>query len=326
MSSAARAPGSDADRVRLLTGKNADRAVLPRMVLDTDAFNEVDDQFALVHLLLSQDRVQTEAIYAAPFHNARSTGPGDGMRKSFQEIHRILDVLGHPGLPVLEGSREWLSDSNVAPSSPAAADLISRARSVGGGPLYVVAIGAPTNISSALLLAPEIIDRIVVIWLGGNSLYWPTAREFNLEQDLRSSRVLFDSGVALVHVPCFNVADHLSTTRDEVEHYVRPAGKVGAFLADRYNQHVEDGPGVSKVIWDLAATGWLLSPSWTTSELVQSPVLTEDMTWSRGPDRHLVRQVTYVYRDAIFADLFARLANHAHGSAITPGPTITGPG
>ena len=132
------------------------------------------------------------------------------------------------------------------------------------------------------MLAPEIIDRIVVIWLGGDSLYWPTAREFNLEQDLRSSRVLFDSGVALVHVPCFNVADHLSTTRDEVEHYVRPAGKVGAFLADRYNQHVEDGPGVSKVIWDLAATGWLLSPSWTTSELVQSPVLTGDMTWSRA--------------------------------------------
>ena len=176
------------------------------------------------------------------------------------------------------------------------------------------------------MLAPEIIDRIVVIWLGGNSLYWPTAREFNLEQDLRSSRVLFDSGVALVHVPCFNVADHLSTTRDEVEHYVRPAGKVGAFLADRYNQHVEDGPGVSKVIWDLAATGWLLSPSWTTSELVQSPVLTGGHDVVAGPDRHLVRQVTYVYRDAIFADLFARLANHAHGSAITPDPTITGPG
>jgi hypothetical protein len=302
--------GSDEDRVRLLAART-NGASRPRMVLDTDTYNEIDDQFALVHVLLSPDRVGIEAIYAAPFHNARSTGPGDGMRKSFQEIHRLLGVFGHAGTPVLEGSTEWLTNSKVASLSPAAQDLIDRAGTGGDDPLYVVAIGAPTNISSALLLAPEIIDRVVVIWLGGNSLYWPTAREFNLKQDLRASQVLFDSGAALVHVPCFNVADHLSTTRAEIEHYARPAGKVGAFLADRYREYVEDGAGVSKVIWDLAATGWLLNPSWTTSELAQSPILTEGMTWSRDPDRHLMREVIYVRRDAIFGDLFRRLADHA---------------
>jgi inosine-uridine nucleoside N-ribohydrolase len=87
-------------------------------------------------------------------------------------------------------------------------------------------------------LAPEIIGHIVVVWLGGNSLDWPTAREFNLMQDLGASRVLFDSGVAVVHVPCLNVADHLITTRDEIEHYVRPAGRVGEFLAERYAKYV----------------------------------------------------------------------------------------
>ena len=49
------------------------------MVLDTDTYNEIDDQYALAQVLLSPEDVTVEAVYAAPFHNARSTGPGDGM-------------------------------------------------------------------------------------------------------------------------------------------------------------------------------------------------------------------------------------------------------
>lgn len=294
------------------------------MVLDTDTYNEIDDQFALVHTVLSADRVQLEAVYAAPFENALSTGPGDGMRKSYEEIQRVLGVLDHTATPVFEGVTDWLGGSGpvsgpvsrpvsgpVQPS-PATQDLVSRAQSASGDePLYVVAIGAPTNVSAALLLAPEIIERIVVVWLGGNSFSWPTAAEFNLRQDLMASQVLFDSGVALVHVPCLPVADHLATTREEVERYVRPAGKAGQFLAERYAGHVEDGPGVSKVIWDMAATGWLLEPSWTTTVLTPSPVLTGDMTWSHDPRRHLVAEVTYVRRDAVFGDFFKRLAEYS---------------
>ena len=36
-----------------------------RMVLDTDTYNEIDDQFALVYALLSPERITCEAIYAA---------------------------------------------------------------------------------------------------------------------------------------------------------------------------------------------------------------------------------------------------------------------
>lgn len=64
-----------------------------RMVLDTDTYNEIDDQFALVYALLSPERVQCEAVYAAPFHNDRSSGPADGMEKSYAEICRVLERL-----------------------------------------------------------------------------------------------------------------------------------------------------------------------------------------------------------------------------------------
>ena len=304
------APERGADLVPLLTrGPSRQPGEgLPRMVLDTDTFNEIDDQFALVHVLLSPDRVSLEAVYAAPFHNEKSRGPGDGMRKSYDEIRRIMALVGDGTTPVHEGATEWLSDTRAARPNPATEDLVRRALSTNGGPLYVVAIGAPTNVSNALLLAPEILDRVIVIWLGGNALHWPSAREFNLRQDLYASRLLFDSGVALVHVPCADVADHLITTRDEIDHFVRPAGRIGEFLARRYAENVDDAAGVSRVIWDLAAVGWALDASWSTTVLAHSPVLTDGMTWSSGPRRHLIGEVVEVRRDAIFADLFTRLA------------------
>jgi inosine-uridine nucleoside N-ribohydrolase len=289
------------------------------MVLDTDTFNEIDDQFALVHVLLSPDRVSLEAVYAAPFHNEKSLGPGDGMRKSYDEIRRIMALVGDETTPVHEGATEWLSSTGDARPNPATEDLVRRALSANGGPLYVVAIGAPTNISNAILLAPEILDRIIVIWLGGNVLHWPSASEFNLRQDLYASRLLFDSGVALVHVPCADVADHLITTRDEIDHFVRPAGKIGEFLARRYAENVDDAAGVSRVIWDLAAVGWALDASWSTTVLAHSPVLTDGMTWSSDPRRHLIGEVIEVWRDAIFADLFTRLAAAAEHRG--PGPS-----
>ena len=65
-----------------------------RMVLDTDTYNEIDDQFALCYAYLSREKIQLEAVYAAPYFNSRSTSAGDGMVKSYQEILRLLKMLG----------------------------------------------------------------------------------------------------------------------------------------------------------------------------------------------------------------------------------------
>ena len=52
------------------------------VVIDTDTFNEIDDQFALAYLIRSEEKLHLKAIYAAPFHNEKSAGPEDGMEKS----------------------------------------------------------------------------------------------------------------------------------------------------------------------------------------------------------------------------------------------------
>ena len=86
-----------------------------RAVIDTDTYNEIDDQFALVYALLSPERIRLEAIYAAPFHNQRSSGPEDGMLRSYEEIGRVLERLGRaPDGSVHQGATGWLP----APTGP----------------------------------------------------------------------------------------------------------------------------------------------------------------------------------------------------------------
>ena len=137
------------------------------MVLDTDTYNEIDDQFAVVHALLSPEHLNVEALYAAPFHNNRSDNAEDGMEKSYDEILRLLDFLNvsADGF-VYRGSRAFLSNKEDPVQSDAATDMIERALTASADkPLYVVAVGAITNVASAILIEPEIIERIVIVCL-----------------------------------------------------------------------------------------------------------------------------------------------------------------
>jgi purine nucleosidase len=281
-----------------------------RMVLDTDTYNEVDDQFALVHALLSPERLQLEAIYAAPYFNNRSSGPGDGMEKSYEEIVRLLEKLNWPQRDfVYRGSSAYLDKGLQPIASDAARDLVERAMaSPDDDPLYVVAIGAITNVASAILLEPKIIEKIVVVWLGGHALHWPNTREFNLKQDVPSVQLLLNCGVPFVLIPCMGVTSHLHTTIPELEAYVSGRGAIGDYLVEIVKGYHADHRGWSKVIWDIATIAYLLDERWTPSHLVHSPILTDQVTWSVDHSRHLIRYVHHIERDPIFRDLFSKLA------------------
>ncbi len=284
------------------------------VVLDTDTYNEIDDQFALVYALLSPE-VDLQAVYAAPFHNDRSSGPGDGMEKSYAEILHILSFMERraEGL-AFRGSQSFLPSASEPVRSPAVDDLIARARQERPGPLYVLAIGAITNIASALLAAPDIAPRIVVVWLGGHPTYWPNTREFNLAGDPLAARLVLDCGVPLVMLPCALVTEQLRTTLPEMERYIKGQGAVGDYLYSLYEAYMDDHYARSKVVWDISAVAYMIQPGWLPSDLRPSPVLRDDLTWGpEEPDRHLVRIVRHVDRDAVFGDLFRKLES-AHNA------------
>lgn len=284
------------------------------VVLDSDTYNEIDDQFAVAYALLSRERMKVEAVYAAPFLNERSSSPADGMQKSYEEILRILKRLNlSPQGFAFAGSERFLPAAGKPVDSPAARDLIQRALQTRSKPLYVMAIGAPTNVSSALLLEPRIKNRIVVVWLGGQPLEWHTASEFNLKQDLHASRTLYDCGVPLIQIPAKNVSEHLRTTTLEIEHFLKGKSPIADYLCSEFHAYAKskapqgDYPW-SKVIWDIAAVAWLVRPDWVPSRIVFSPVLTDELKYRLQVGRHKMRIAIDVHRDPIFDDLFRKLA------------------
>lgn len=280
-----------------------------RMVLDTDTYNEVDDQFALAYALLSPEKVTLEAVYAAPFKNKRSVSPGDGMEKSYGEILRLLEMMGrtHEDF-AFRGSGSYLSDVNKPIQSDAAEDLIKKAmESSPDNPLYVVTVGCITNIASAILLEPKIIQNIVVVWLGGNGLDWPHQREFNLVQDVLSSQVVLNSGVPLMILPTRPVISHFHTTMPELRYYLEGKNELADYLYQIVLEYSQGRDAWSKVIWDVTAVAWLVNADWIPSQIVHSPLLTDQVTYSKDLSRHFIRMASAIDRDAVFRDLFQKL-------------------
>lgn len=283
------------------------------MVLDTDAYNEIDDQFAISYALHATEKLNVLALYAAPFFNNRSSSPADGMERSYQEILKLLR-LSKLECPVYRGSDRYLSDEQTPVASDAAKHLTELAmRYSPEKPLYVVAIGAITNVASALLMKPEIADNIVVVWLGGNALEWHDNIEFNIRQDVASARVVFASGAPLVMLPCLGVVSAFTSTEPELTYWLKGKNDLCDYLVqhtvEAANEYAK-GRVWSRVIWDVTTVGWLLNDGrrFMLDKLIPTPIPEYDHHYAQDPRRPLCRYVYHINRDALMGDLFAHIS------------------
>ena len=253
--------------------------------------------------------------------------PGHGMELSYQEILVVCDKLGIEFADrVLRGSDRYLGSVDSPVESVAVEHLIALAKTASADePLHVVAIGAATNVSSALLLAPEIIGNIVVSWTAGypTTVMGVVQPSFNMQQDVPASQLLFDSGVPLVYLPGFHVGAQLSLSLPEVEAWVRGRGAIGDYLHWLYinnpnypRRGFTDHFARSWIMWDLINFAWLINPAWVPTFMTDAPYLSDDCRWYRDEKaRHPMREALDINRDAIYRDFFGKLeaANASSG-------------
>ena len=282
------------------------------VVLDTDAYNEIDDQFAISYLLRSKEKLNVKALYAAPFHNRLSSGAEDGMEKSYQEIGKLLALLGED-VPYFRGSKTYLPNEKTPVISPAAEHLAELARQYSPEhPLYVVAIGAITNVASAILLEPCVAENTVVVWLGGHALHFHTSKEFNLYQDIAAGRVVIGSGVPFVQLPCNGVVSSFRISRPELEYWLKGKTPLSEYLAQNTIDAAESyaaGTPWTRVLWDVTAVAWLLNDKerFLKSRIQPISLPTYDHYYTSMPNAHPMRYVYHVNRDALMTDLIQKL-------------------
>lgn len=288
------------------------------VILDTDAYNEVDDQFAIAYLLRSE-KLNPVGICAAPFLNEKSSSAEDGMQKSHAEILKLLKLMNREEVVphVYRGSDRFMRDETDAVDSPAARFIAASAAQYSAEhPLYVVAIGAITNVAAAVLLAPEAMrENTVIVWLGGHALDWAGQnREFNLRQDIAAARVVFDCGAPMVLLPCNGVVSSFRTTAPELDFWLKGKNPIATYLAENAEREANGyaaGKPWSRCIWDVTAVAWLLNDGerFLNTCQVPAPIPEYDHRWARDLFRRPIAYVYNVRRDALFEDLFQSLTN-----------------
>ncbi len=285
-------------------------------VLDTDAYNEIDDQFAIAWMLFAEKRVTLKALYAAPFWNKNSKSAADGMEKSYQEIINLLKLADKQEMisQVYHGSECYLPDEYTPVESPAARNLARlAAQYTPENPLYVLTIGAITNIASTLLLAPDIAQNIVIVWLGGHAYHYTHNNEFNCKQDVAAVRVVFNSKAPLVQLPCMGVVDALRTTEPELRFWLEGKNPLCDYLVSHTAKEANAyacGKPWSRVIWDISTVAWLLDAEQKAvlDRAEHRPIPQYDHYYSFTHTRPMLNYVYEVHRDKVFEEMFKALS------------------
>ena len=275
------------------------------VILDTDTYNECDDQFALSYMLLSQDRFNIEAITVAPYHHDNDISIEEGQEKSYQEILKICNWLNfNTENKVFKGSNGYI-ENEYNETNEAVEKIIEIAKK--NEKTYIMAIGAITNVTLAIKKAPDIISKIEIIWLGGHSPICNNNKEFNFRQDVKAIKEIFNSKVKLTIIPCKGVASNLRISIYELEHYLKGKNELCNYLCSRFYNDGIHGIQTRRVIWDISVIAYLINKEWFEERKTDCPEINKDLSYTFKRNDRKIKFVTYLDSDKIYNDLLKKL-------------------
>lgn len=252
-----------------------------RVVIDADAANEVDDQWAIATALGFPERLRIEGFVSAHYG---VRGGSKGIAKSHASILAVLERAGRAKKYVVKQGSDPIVYRDRLPESEGVDFIIEQARkSTPEKPLWLVALGPATNAAVALLKDPSIADRIVVLWHGRTE--WPKrCWNFNAYNDVKAVQVLFDAPVRLI---LFDTGEGLTMPMDESERRVGTLGELGEFLhgirkKSAYASRADKG------MFDLGDVTALIDEKCVAAEVTAVPAIDHDLRYAfdkrRAPD------------------------------------------
>jgi inosine-uridine nucleoside N-ribohydrolase len=278
-----------------------------RLIINTDAKNEADDQCAIVHAILTP-MFDLHGIIPAHFGDKRFK---TSQQMSHDEVLKVLDLMQLTGqIAVHAGAPTALPDEKTPVDSPGARFIIEEAMKDDPRPLYVAFLGPLTDMASALLLEPSIAERNVrVVWIGGG--VWPVGGfEFNLSNDIHSANVVFRSKVEVWQIPSL-LYKLLPVSYAELAERVYDKGPLGKYLVEQlvsWNREYHPEPIEHRSVGDSPVIGVMMYPESGWSEWRPAPEFNTEMNYVHTGKNRPIKVYTSVDTRFILEDFFAKLA------------------
>jgi len=272
-----------------------------RLLIDSDAANEIDDLYAIALAVATPGRFAIEGFVAT--HFAASAFGADGpasTEQSYRAIAELLDVAGAAGrYPIARGAHpmqymDWPSDGEGVEF------ILDRARTAtADDPLWVVALGAATNLASAITKDPSIAERVRFVFHARSAETWPQRSvQFNVKGDVWAARTLLRSAAPLVW---FDTGTNLTRPVERTAATVAPTGRLGAYLHE-FRRRRDYFMRPDKGFFDLADIAWMLRPDLCRDEVVPAPTMDPYLFFD-----HTLRRVHAIDNDPTWDLLCERL-------------------
>ncbi|NHN29470.1 nucleoside hydrolase [Paenibacillus agricola] len=280
-----------------------------RVIINTDTKAEADDQYAIVHGLLTPS-FEIHGMIAAHFGKLKSP---TSMQDSREEIDLLIRLMGLEGRVRAEnGALHEMPDEQTPVDSPGARLIIEEALKEDDRMLNIAFCGPLTDMASALLLEPAIEKRkIRVIWIGGYT--WPLGgKEYNLANDIHAANVVFKSKLEVWQVP-YNAYRMMPVSHAELIEKVYNQGEIGAYLVEQllaYNSTKKEAIEY-RSLGDSPVIGIMMYPECGRSEWRPAPEIDPQMNYIHNGQHRVIKVYETVDSRFIMEDFFAKLAQFA---------------
>lgn len=275
---------------------------MKNIILDTDLYNEIDDQIALAYVLKSKDALNLEAVTIAPFtkgeYNTKTS-----IDKSYEVAKKIFKMCNEQNNEIIfKGATEYFTnDSNQ--TNEAVNKIIQIAKK--NDKTYILSIGCITNIALAIKKEPSIINKIEVIWLGTNFLFMKN-NDFNFRQDVEAVRYVLDNKVNITIIPTYPVSYGLMISKYELESRIKNANELCNYFCEIFTDDYGTKQ-VRRVIWDISTVAYMINIEWFETMEISCPRIKEDTSFKLTKFRHKIKFVQRLNSNEIYDDLFSKI-------------------
>ena len=300
-----------------------------RVIVDNDFSGDPDGLFQLAHLLLSPS-VEIRGIIGSHlrvgdgFDNSKTQA--DNAAQKARELLQIMAIKNN--IPIMAGSNTAMGNDSTPVKSEAVDFIIKEAmRADTKQPLYVLCGAGLTEIASALLIHPQIANKLTLVWIGGpeyTDLALPppnySSPEYNLNIDIAAGRAVFNrSAVPIWQVPR-NAYRQALLPYSQLLTKIKSQGKLGNYLSsvlERLMGRLQQfGLNIGEtyilgdsplVLLTALQSSFEADPSSSEYAIKQAPKIDSQGDYAFNREGRNIRVYTRLDINLMFADFFAKL-------------------